>query len=248
MVSFAKIDRRGGRPLHRCTKAYKALLFDADNTLLDFTRSERDALTDTLLRFGLPVSEALIASYSRINDEHWKRLERGELTRDRLKVSRFSVFLEQNGFYADAERMAVEYCDCLATKSYLIEGAERVSKELANRYDLYVITNGNAAVQHGRFDPSPIRQYFKACFISDELGEEKPSAAFFHMVAERIEGFDANQTLVIGDSLTSDIQGGCNAGIDTCWYCPITKQIPEIVTPKPTYIIRELTELIALLG
>ena len=226
-------------------KRYRTLLFDADNTLLDFTRSEKEALTDTLRRFGLPSSDELIAGYSRINDAHWKRLERGEITRDFLKVIRFAVFLDTYGLSADPAQMAVTYCDLLATKSFLIPGAEEVCRTLSRNYDLYLITNGNAAVQHGRFDPSPIRKYFKDCFISDEIGAEKPSAAFFEIVRSRIPGFSADRALVIGDSLSSDIQGGVNAGIDTCWYHPKPKQNPGNV--PVTYEISDLGELPALL-
>lgn len=226
-------------------KPYKTLLFDADNTLLDFTRSEREALTDTLTLYGLPCTEDVIATYSRINDAHWKRLERGEITRAFLQVSRFACFLEACGLHADPEKMAVTYPERLATKSFLIPGAEEVTKTLAKTYDLYIITNGNASVQHGRFDPSPIRKYFRGCFISQELGAEKPSSEFFDIVKKSIPGFRPELALVIGDSLTSDICGGVNAGIDTCWYNPKSKQNTGNV--PVTYEIRDLRELLTLL-
>lgn len=223
---------------------YQTILFDADNTLLDFTRSEHDALYDCLAARGLPCGEDAIARYSAINDAYWKRLERGEVTRAALKVGRFADFLAEYGLHCDPAALANEYMQALSTKSYLIDGAEALCRRLtagAQPCRLYLITNGTEFVQHGRFDPSPLAPLFHACFISECMGCEKPDVAYFHMVTSAIPAFEPASTLVVGDSLSSDIRGGIAAGLDTCWFNPHGKACPSDVAP--TYTCTTLAEV-----
>ena len=223
---------------------YKTVLFDADNTLFDFSRAERTAIASTMQDFGIAASEAYIALYSRINDEMWKRLERGEITKGELRVARFADFLAAIGAAADAPAMADVYVAHLSEQVFPIGGAVELVRELACTHRLYIITNGIASVQHKRFDASPFVPYFKDLFISEEIGYEKPHPAFFAAVAERIPDFDAAAALVVGDSLSSDIAGGVAAGLDTCWYNPNgsvnTKDLPI------TYTVRTLAEILPL--
>ncbi len=223
---------------------YKTILFDADNTLLDFLRSERAALTKALSALGITPTEERLSVYSRINDNAWKRLERGEITKQELKTIRFREFCEYFQLNADPTVMADTYLRMLATQGFLISGALEVCKTLAEHCRLYIITNGIAAVQHGRFDNSPLFPFFCGCFISDEIGHEKPAKAFFDAVAAAIPDFDPATTLVVGDSLTSDIAGGINAGLDTCWLNAKGKEPPESM--PITYVIKRLEELIPL--
>ena len=199
---------------------YRTILFDADNTLLDFARSEREAICDTLRFVGVTPSEEMVTAYSAINDAMWKKLERGEINKYALREARFVEFCNQFSLKADAARMATAYTDFLSTKSYLMDGALETCRALAGECRLYVITNGIGFVQHGRFDPSPISPYFSGAFISEEMGAEKPDRAYFDRVAAEIKGFDPATTLVVGDSLTSDMAGGVRAGLDTCWFNP----------------------------
>lgn len=223
---------------------YRTVLFDADQTLLDFKRSESAALCEALAAMGVAADENMLAKYSEINSAVWKRLERGEITKTELKTVRFAEFCDFYSLPIDATRLAECYLAALATKSFLLDGALEVCRTLASSCRLYIITNGIASVQHGRLDPSPIRPYFQALFISDELGAEKPDKAFFDKVAEKIPDFDPADTLVIGDSLSSDIRGGINAGLDTCWLNPSGAQVP--CDMEITYTVKRLEDAIPL--
>lgn len=223
---------------------YNTLLFDADNTLFDFSRAEREAIILTMQAFGITPDEARVALYSQINDEMWKRLERGEITKNALRVARFADFLAAIGASADAVAMADAYVERLSLQAHPIAGAPALVRALAATHRLYIVTNGIASVQHRRFAASPFAPYFKGLFISEEIGYEKPHPAFFAAVAERVPAFDADTTLVIGDSLSSDMAGGVGAGLDTCWYNPQglanSKKLPI------TYTVRTLEEIFPL--
>ena len=220
---------------------YKTLLMDADNTLLDFTKSEHDAIAETFARFGLPHDDATIAVYSRVNDAHWKMLERGEIEKKVLMWKRFEAFCACTGLEADPKALAADYLRTLSTKSYMIDGALEVCQTLAKQCRMYVITNGDKRVQEGRFTPSPLAKYFEAAYISEVVGFEKPDIRYFEAVMRDIPDFDPATTLVVGDSLTSDIRGGINAGLDTCWYNPKGKSLPADI--PVTYVIDDLAKL-----
>ena len=220
---------------------YTTVLFDADATLFDFKKSEHSAVIDCLKLAGLPATEEVIGKYSEINDGYWKKLERGEVTRSQLFVARWRDLIDFYGFDFDAQIIADLYPKKLAEKCFLIEGAEDICKALYGKVKLYIVTNGFAKVQHGRFDKSSIRKYFDDMFISEELGAEKPSSDYFDAVFEKIPNSNREQTIIIGDSLTSDIQGGINAGIDTCWFNPFGKSAPTNL--NITYTITELPEI-----
>ena len=182
---------------------YEFLLLDADETLFDFQRCEREALCDALRAAGIEPNEEMIATYSRINDGYWKMLERGEIEKSALRTARFEAFCRHYGFDTDVPRLALGYTDALSTKGYLIPGALEVCRTLAEHCQLYIVTNGIAGVQHGRFEPSPLRKFIKELFISEEIGAEKPQKAYFDAVAARIPSFDAKKALIVGDSLSS---------------------------------------------
>ena len=226
-------------------KKYEWLLFDADDTLLDFKLGEHRAITATLADAGLPTDDEVIATYSRINDNLWKMLERGEVTKDRLKVLRFTQFCEHYGFVCDGVALAESYVENLKKQTVLLDGAEDVCRALYGKYKMYIITNGIEAVQTARFGGCAIKEYFEKCYISDAIGVAKPKKGFFDAVAADIEGFDKSKALVIGDSLTSDIKGGVEYGIDTCWLNPTGKKVPDGM--DITYVIGDIRELLEIL-
>ena len=223
---------------------YRIVLFDADQTLLDFKRSEPAALTEALAVMGIDADADMLNKYSEINDAIWKRLERGEITKSDLKTARFAEFCNHYSLSLDVEKLAAQYLASLATKSFLLDGALEVCRTLSQHCRLYIITNGIAAVQHGRLDRSPIRPYFQDVFISDELGAQKPEKAFFERAFLRIPDFNVADALIVGDSLSSDIRGGILMGIDTCWLNPCDAKAPDDM--KITYTVKRLEDTVPL--
>lgn len=221
--------------------AYRVILFDADNTLFDFSRAEREAIANTLTYCGIAPTNALIQAYSEINDRMWKRLERGEIAKEALREARFDEFCKTFGFRVDVPQMARVYLEFLSEKSYLIEGAKEICAALASRYRLYIVTNGIKIVQRRRFSACELKPYFSDIFISEELGFEKPHSGYFKALAERVPQFTPQTALIVGDSLTSDIKGGIAAGLDTCWYNPHRLENRENL--PITYEIKALQEL-----
>ena len=221
--------------------AYSIALFDADNTLLDFSRAERNSISLCLASRGLPHDQDTITRYSAINDSHWKRLERGETTRDRLKVERFADLFGLLDYDGDPVSMARDYESNLGRQTHLLDGALPMIQSLYGKCRLFIVTNGLATVQKSRFGGCALAPYFEQCFISEEMGCAKPEKRFFDLVAAAIPGFDPSDTIVIGDSLSSDIQGGINAGLPTCWYNPSGKPVPAGL--PVTYTVRDLAEI-----
>ena len=220
---------------------YEILLFDADATLLDFKRSEYEAVKECLEFFGLPSNDEIIEKYSEINDGYWKMLERREIEKKILYVARWESFCDFFGFKISPEEISKRYIDALTSTCHIFDGVEDICKKLYGKYRMYIVTNGQKKVQEGRLFPSPIFKYFDGCFISEDIGYEKPDIRFFNKVESLIPNYDKEKAIIIGDSLTSDIKGGINAGIDTCWYNPKGKEIPKGM--NITYVINDLSEL-----
>ena len=226
---------------------FTTLLLDADGTLLDFERAEREAISALLREFGLPDTEQCRQQYHQINDRLWKALERGEVTKDQLKVLRFSRLFETLGLdpAPDAARAALRYQEYLSRGSWLLPGVEETLPLLARRCRLLIITNGIAQVQQRRWAGTTVQQYIQGLYISDLLGAQKPRKEFFEKVFAAEPGLRPQDCLVVGDSLTSDIRGGKNAGLATCWIAPASQTAPADC--RPDYRIPSLRELPALL-
>ncbi len=220
---------------------YTTLLFDADATLMDFHRSEKEAVEECLEFFSLPSGEDVISTYSKINAEYWKMLERGEIEKEKLYPARWQSLIDHYNFNCKAQDISNKYIERLATKSYMLDGALELCKRLNGKYRMYIVTNGQKDIQKSRLFPSPIFKYFDGCFISEDIGYEKPSILYFDAVTKMIPDYDPKKTIIIGDSLTSDMQGGINAHIDTCWYNPEGKDLPEGY--DLTYIVRNFNEM-----
>ena len=221
---------------------YKYLLFDADNTLLDFDMAEAQALRETLSLCPIGFTEEIHKRYHIINDLLWKKLERGETTRDSLKIERFKRLYDEFGMSGDThgEATAVIYEERLANQGHVIDGAEYVLSQLSQKYNCYIITNGIYKIQKNRLSKTSLGKYIKHSFISESLGFDKPSPVFFDKVVEYIGDNDRSKYLVIGDSLSSDIAGAVNAKMDSVL---ISKERNEI----PTYCIKEIRELFSIL-
>ncbi len=215
---------------------YRTVLLDADGTLLDFDRSEKEALREALIAINAPATDEVIATYSRINDGFWKMLERGEIEKKDLYYRRFEELFSVFGIESDAKALARSYMEKLSHKGYLLEGAETLCRKLFGKCRLYIVTNGTEFIQRGRYAVSGIDRYFDGVFISDVIGMPKPKLGFFEAVAKQIPDFRKEETLIVGDSLTSDMKGGIDFGMDTCWYNPQRKTTPEAMVGKITCV------------
>ena len=199
---------------------YPYLLFDADNTLFDFDRSNRAAFDAVCAAFDLPDDEEVFALYERCNNAMWTAFDRGECTKDFLVVQRFRNFFAALGVDRDPAACNELHLHTLGRQSFLLPHAEEVCRELSRSHKLYLVTNAVASVQRGRLAKSPIVPDITAAFISEEAGAAKPSAAYFDYVFARIDGITRENCLVIGDSISSDIRGANNYGLPCCWYNP----------------------------
>lgn len=222
------------------------VLFDLDDTLFDFHKAEKIALTKTLVHFGIDPTEETLALYSTINAAHWKRLELGEISREEVKVGRYRELFKTIGVECDPVKATAYYESMLAIGHYFMPGAPELLEELYRKYRLYIVSNGTAKVQEGRIGSSGIAKYMDGIFISQILGANKPDKQFFDICFAEIPDFSLSETVIIGDSLSSDIKGGINAGITTVWFNP--KGIENDSDIKPDYIIKELSEVPGLLS
>ena len=220
---------------------YDTVLFDADGTLFDFLRGEREALLSACKMYGYELDDEAVNEYSAINDSLWKALERGEIDKDTLRVKRFELFGESRGFVCDFGKLSLDYTDKLAEQHFLIDGALETVRKLSEFCRLYIITNGIGYVQRNRFALSPIGEYFGELFISEEIGCEKPDIRYFEAVARKSTDFNPDKTLVVGDSLTSDMKGGIGAGLDCCYFTPSGRPFPADMKIK--YSITRLEEI-----
>lgn len=220
------------------------VFLDLDDTILDFRMAESVAIGKTLGELGIEPTPEVKALYSTVNLGCWKELERGELTREALKVTRFVRFFQALGVAADPEQTAERYVNYLSQGHWFLPGAEEAVWRLKEKYRLFLASNGNAAVQQGRMTSAGLYPCFEQCFVSEELGAYKPSAEFFRRAFERIQGFDPSRAVMVGDSLTSDIQGGINAGIRTVWVDPQNRAEPRI---RPDHTIPSIARLEELL-
>jgi len=221
------------------------VLLDLDDTLLDFHAAERSALSGVLESVGLEPREEILTRYSEINRRHWELLEEGKLTRRELLPQRFRVLFAELGLACDGEAMQRSYEKRLSREWPFIPGARELLEALHGRWPLYLVSNGNTAVQDGRIAGSGIARYFEDMFVSERIGSDKPSRAFFDACFARIPAFDPSRALLVGDSLTSDIRGARNAGVRSCWFNPEKK--PGRNDIRPDYEIASLAELPPLL-
>jgi len=206
--------------------AYKAMLIDADNTLFNFTESEKRAIAVLFEKYGItdPGAEA---KYHAANSNQWRLLEQGKTNHDRLMVDRFRDFIALMGESWDAWQMCSDYIAALSAQHILIPGALEMVKEVSAHMPVAIVTNGIKQIQHARFDRSPISQYTKALVISHEEGVDKPDPRLLCIALERLGGIAPEDALMVGDSLTSDVKAANNAGMDACWYNPSGKAAAE---------------------
>ena len=221
------------------------VFLDIDNTILDFSRSEAAGLKTALGIYDIKADDEILKVYRKFNMECWEALERGEMTKDVVLVERYRRLKDHFGFNYDPAAVNEAYELALQKEGHLLPGALELLNELFGKYRLFLASNGVLTTQKCRLDIAGIKKYFEDIFISEVIGAEKPSKMFFDRCFESISNFDPDKAVMVGDSLTSDIKGGINAGIKTCLYAPngIKKDSPVV----PDYVIHSLEELPALL-
>ena len=222
-------------------KHYPWLWFDADGTLFDYNRAEAAALRNTFQSLTLPFEDSYLDVYRKINHGLWQALERQEITQAVLRFRRFELLMEALQMSGSPEQMSSAYVEQLSICSELMDGAYEVLQALQGKSQIAIVTNGLQTVQRGRLEHSTIREFITELIISEEVGAAKPHASFFDAAFARCGYPSKSDVLIIGDSLTSDIQGGVDYGIDTCWYNPECETQPEGL--EITYQIRHLSEL-----
>lgn len=228
-------------------KKYKALFLDMDGTFLDFQTAEREAFFRTFASLGLKADEEICAEYSRINLGLWKAFERGEIEKQQIRDSRFPLLFEALGLETDGLLAEKNYEKFLGEGHALMPHAREVLEWLSARYPLYVVTNGFKHIQTNRLKLADIDRFMTQKFISEDIGYQKPQKEFFQVCFERMEQkFLPEEILVIGDSLTSDIRGAANAGLDSCWFNPQGEANCSGV--QPDYEIKSLLALKKLLA
>ena len=224
----------------------KNILFDLDDTLLDFHRSEAAALSEALRRMGLTATDAILPPYSAINKAQWEALERAELTRAEVLTRRFALLFAELGVNCSPDEAQAWYEDLLSRQHFLLPGATELLDELKEQYTMAVVSNGTAVVQDRRLAESGLFPFFKYIFISQRVGFDKPQKAFFDACFETMPGVKREECLIVGDSLTSDMLGGFRAGIPTCWYNPGRKPgCADIPVDYEIHRLEELPELLA---
>ena len=225
----------------------KTILWDVDGTLLDFDAAEKAAIKTLFQDFSLgECTDAMIARYHEINIGFWQKLERNELTRSQVLVGRFEQFFKEYGISTEiAPAFNERYQLTLGDTIVYRDDSLSIVKSLKDKVKQYVVSNGTVAAQNKKLDRSKLGREMDGIFLSEALGVDKPDIAFFTKVFSEIHADDLSTIMIVGDSLSSDIQGGMNAGIRTCWYNPEGKDLPS--TYHVDYIISDLHELMDLI-
>lgn len=219
---------------------YKLILFDADGTLYDFTRAEREAFEKTLRQFGIHENLSYLhKEYKKVNLAIWKEFEEKTITSTKLRLERFHRFFTQEKLSLDPVEISPVYLKYLSRGTYLLDGAEDIVKYFHGKCEIALATNGLSDVQHPRIQNSRLAKYFKHIFISEDIGFPKPDRKYFEHIFHKLPFRDS--AIIVGDNLYSDIKGGSDFSIDTCWFNP-EKRINES-SIVPTFEINDLVEL-----
>lgn len=223
-------------------KNYEFILWDIDDTLIDFKASEAHAIRQCFKKYNIEVSDEELAIYSEINRQYWLKLEVGEVEKESMLNQRFDDFLLVLGVtHVVGTEINSMYQEALGDHVEMFPGAYDLCKELHGVKKQYVVTNGTITAQNKKLKHTGLGEFFDQIFISDEVGYQKPDVRFFHHCFRAIPNFDPSKAIIIGDSLTSDMKGAQNVGIDSCWFNP--RNLKNHSGVKCTYEINKLTEI-----
>ena len=227
-------------------KNFKIILWDMDGTLLDFYPAERYAITTTMAEFGLPsCTDNMVSRYSKINEQYWKRMELGEITKEQVLLGRFETFFQEEGVLAftDYAGFNARYQENLGARVFFHDKAYEIAAALKGKVLQYAVTNGTTTAQTLKLKNSGLDKIFDDVFISDKIGAQKPSQGFCDYVKAHIPAVPREEILIIGDSLTSDMATGNKLGVKCCWFNPDHKPVPTDGSVQLDYIISSLIEI-----
>ncbi len=227
---------------------YSYILFDADDTLFDYAKAEDYALTQSLEHYDIEINDQIVTAYQTINKQLWKDFELGHISLLSLRTERFERLIKDQSLSinSDAYGFSQRYLEHLGEASYMIDGAYEICKYIVNSdINIAIVTNGIKEVQMNRISRSPLAGFIEEIIVSEDTGFQKPHQGIFDYTFNKLKLKDKNQVVIIGDSLTSDIKGGLDYGIDTCWFNPHNKVNTSEVLP--TYEINSLIEIMDLI-
>jgi len=224
---------------------YRWLLFDADGTILDYDAAEAHSLNSAMGFFSLEMTPAILELYRKINSALWAELERGRIDPETLWVKRFQILASRMNWDLPAQHLSVRYLAELRRSGFLMSGAREMLDSLPETVKKAVISNGFREIQLGRLKQARLNGVFQHLIVSEDAKAAKPSPRFFDYTLKRINFYNRDEILIIGDSLSSDVAGGAGYGIDTCWFNPESRNNPTAIIP--TYVIPDWAGLFPIL-
>lgn len=237
----------GGRYMNR---KFTTILWDVDNTLLDFNYSCRGALRQGFQSMGLEITEEMINRYFQINDSYWRKFEKGEITKEEVLQNRFVDLFGEYGLLelpqVSVQAFREEFQKSLGNIYSYLDDSLSICKALQTKYKQYIVTNGVTSTQRSKLGLSGFAEVMDGLFISEEIGAPKPQIEFFEYCLAKIEEKDKSKILMVGDSISSDIKGANAAGIKACWYNPKEKECIEDC--QIDYEISDLHQIFEILG
>jgi YjjG family noncanonical pyrimidine nucleotidase len=222
-------------------KNYKLIFLDADDTLFDYKLAEKYALTKSLNEYNIEVTDQLLSDYSTINKQLWLDYENNRISQDNLRTERFKRLFNKNELSINEFLFSKTYINHLADTSFLRNYAEELCSYLHSKYKIAIITNGISVIQRNRLEKSIIKKYIDHLIISEDANYSKPNTEIFRYAESITQFHNKDQMIIIGDSLSSDIQGGINYGIDTCWLNSDNIENTKNITP--TYVVNSLKSI-----
>ncbi len=219
----------------------KIILIDLDNTLIDFNECARHSIIDIFNKFNLSYSDNVFTTFITENVKIWKRLENGEITKAELRENRWNIILGKLGIDFDGHVVEDLFEKSVAKGAYAVDGAYELLDYLYPKYDLYIVSNGFRFVQESRLKIGNFDKYFKEIFVSEDIGIPKPATEFFDYCFEKLGNPEKDSVILIGDSLSADIKGGCNYGLETIWFNKNLESLPDEISPA--YIVTQLKEI-----
>ena len=219
----------------------KIILIDLDNTLIDFNECARHSIINAFNELGFTYTDKVFETFITENVKIWKRLEKGEITKPQLRADRWNIILKKLGIDFDGTVLEEMFENGVAKGAYAVDGAYELLEYLKDKYKLYIVSNGFRFVQESRIKIGNFEKYFDDVFVSEDVEIPKPAKEFFDYCFEKLGNADKNDTILIGDSLSADIIGGINYGIDTIWFNKNNEPLPNNI--EPTYTVNTLKEI-----